>query len=180
MAIYTYECEVFPEGGRFFAASFELGISVSGESRDQAARMMTTALRAEVSRLLTIGEDVPEASFGNEPVHAGGCILISCFDASPIGLLETLQCKVGCGYLSDLRIPSSLPLIRHALGKMGAEDYSLREWGDAIEYITGKQERFERPSDAMGYLMNYACLYAPENEGRIEANYDNGDKRSSH
>lgn len=68
------------------------------------------------------------------------------------GLLEVLQCRIGCMYLSDLRIPSNLPLVRHALRKIDAERFALHEWNDAVRYITGKKLSFDQVSDAAGYL----------------------------
>lgn len=198
MATYVYECEAFHDGGRVVVASFELGVGVSGESWGDAARRATASLRAEVSRRLEAGEDVPKASCGNEPSHAGGRIMICCFDAPPdpvdigaalearsrlgasgeaewpppscahatrIGLLEVLQCATGCMYVSDLRTPANLPLIRHALRKVDAGAFGLREWDDAVEYITGENVRFERQSDAMGYLENYAGAHGSGEEG---------------
>lgn len=81
------------------------------------------------------------------------------------GLLEVLQYQTGCMYLSDLHIPDRMPLILHALRKINPESYHLREWTDAVCYITGQNVRFERISDAVRYLEEYT----PENQkGEME------------
>lgn len=51
------------------------------------------------------------------------------------GLLEALQRRVGCMYLSDLLSRSNTPFVRHADGKIDAEKYGADEWNDAVRYI---------------------------------------------
>lgn len=54
-----------------------------------------------------------------------------------LGLLETIKSQVGCTFISDLHDYDLLIQIQHYLHKIDAEDYSLFEWIDAVEYITG-------------------------------------------
>lgn len=70
-----------------------------------------------------------------------------------MGLLETLQCRVGCMYLSDLRAPSNQPFMFHALRKIDAGGFALQEWNDAVRYLTGDDVSFNRVSDAYDYLV---------------------------
>lgn len=77
--------------------------------------------------------------------------------SSPIGLLESIQVQVGCMYLSDLHIPYNLPLVQSALRKIEPDSYPLREWNDAVCYITGQELHFESQRDAAKYLMNWNC-----------------------
>lgn len=72
------------------------------------------------------------------------------------GLLGVLQCETGCMYLSDLHTSSNIPAILHVLRKIDPAAYSLWEWTDAVCYITGKNIRFERISDAVRYLKEYS------------------------
>lgn len=72
-----------------------------------------------------------------------------------IGLLEFLQKQVGCIYVSDLHIPSNLPLIKSALRKIEPDIYGLREWDDAVCYLTGQDSNFENQRDAAKYLMKW-------------------------
>lgn len=74
---------------------------------------------------------------------------------SPIGLLETLQCRAGCMYLSDLHAPSTMPLIRGALRKIEPDSFDLKEWTDAVLYITGKKREFRTQADAAEFLSNF-------------------------
>lgn len=74
---------------------------------------------------------------------------------SSIGLLELLQYLVGCMYLSDLPDSSNLLMIQSALKKIDPNNYSLREWNDAVHYITRQDLHFSRQNDAARYLINY-------------------------
>lgn len=76
--------------------------------------------------------------------------------APSVGLLESLQIQVGCMYLSDLHIPSNLPLVQRALRKIEPDSYELREWNDAVCYITGQDSNFDNQSDAANYLMSWS------------------------
>lgn len=58
----------------------------------------------------------------------------------------------GCMYLSDLHLPSNLPLIRHTLHTIDPQSYPLKEWNDAVCYITGQAIQFTDPKDAAAYL----------------------------
>lgn len=71
------------------------------------------------------------------------------------GLLESLQVQVGCMYLSDLHVSSNLPLVQSALRKIEPDSYGLREWNDAVCYITGQELYFESQRDAAKYLMSW-------------------------
>lgn len=69
------------------------------------------------------------------------------------GLLEALQRRVGCTYLSDLRDPANLPLVRHELRGVDADSFGLDEWNEAACYVTGDNVRFESGAEAREYLM---------------------------
>lgn len=71
------------------------------------------------------------------------------------GLLETLSAKAGCLYLSDLHQPDRLVLVKHALYKMDPDRYSIREWTDAVNYITGQSLCFKDRTEAVEYLETY-------------------------
>lgn len=70
----------------------------------------------------------------------------------PACLLEVLQFRVGCMYLSDLHIPANFPLIRRQLQKIDPVCFSLRDWNDAVAYITGEKACFDSPAQAAAYL----------------------------
>lgn len=58
-------------------------------------------------------------------------------------------------YLSDLHISSNLPLIQLALREIRPDSYDLREWHDAIRYITGRQTHFDSQKEAAAYLARW-------------------------
>lgn len=71
------------------------------------------------------------------------------------GLLETLSFKTGCMYLTDLHQPRLLPMIQYAVRGLSPEQFSLWEWRDAVNYITGEEHAFQTPEEAATYLANY-------------------------
>lgn len=58
-------------------------------------------------------------------------------DALTLPLLDFLQYKAGCAYLSDLRYISGWQKVQlaHALEKIPAEAADLRTWNDALAYL---------------------------------------------
>lgn len=57
-----------------------------------------------------------------------------------LGLLELAASRLGCEYLSDLRYIDGLQRARlsRQLEKVPDSAVSLREWNDALEYLTGQ------------------------------------------
>lgn len=72
-----------------------------------------------------------------------------------IGLLEILAFRVNCMYLSNLRQPCLLLEIQRTLHTIPTEQFSLCEWCDAVNYITGNQLSFESREEVFDYLKNY-------------------------
>lgn len=68
------------------------------------------------------------------------------------GLLEYIAIQVGCQYLSDLH-RVSFTSICHAFATITPSLYSLREWEDAVSYITGMMVHFETQEQAREYLL---------------------------
>lgn len=93
-------------------------------------------------------QPVQNAATGFLPSFAGG-------QPAFRGLLEFLQLQAGCMYLSDLHTPSHFPRIQRALRKITPDHYALREWNDAVWYITGQPCRFVSPRDAAEYLAGW-------------------------
>lgn len=56
-----------------------------------------------------------------------------------LSLLDTLSAQIGCTYLSDLRFMDTLQHRRLAeiLKYISAKAFELREWNDALCYLTG-------------------------------------------
>lgn len=68
------------------------------------------------------------------------------------GLLEYIAMQVGCMYISDLHMVS-LAVIKRTLSPIPPHTYDLREWEDAVHYITGRAMHFESPERAKNYLL---------------------------
>ncbi|WP_294466738.1 hypothetical protein [uncultured Anaerofustis sp.] len=75
-------------------------------------------------------------------------------DKSYLGLLEYLSFKVGCMYLSDLRYNENLYNIQHELRSIDPNIYSLKEWNDAVNYITGERYEFDNVNEALDFLIS--------------------------
>lgn len=71
------------------------------------------------------------------------------------GLLEYLAAKAGCMYLSDLHQPMYSLMLGHIIRGMEIERFSLMEWNDAVQYITGKTKNFAAREEAAAYLQRY-------------------------
>ena len=56
-------------------------------------------------------------------------------------LLEYLAFRIGAMYLSDLHNERYAYRLQPILCGMEIDHYSLKDWEDAIHYITGKQKR---------------------------------------
>lgn len=70
-------------------------------------------------------------------------------------LLEYLQLKTGCEFMSDLHLPENFPLIRKIVKEISPKDYPITEWKDAINYITREKAQFSDVQQAADYLKNY-------------------------
>ena len=70
-------------------------------------------------------------------------------------LLEKLAELAGCNYLSDLRCALSFRYsLFFALPQILAEDYSVKEWNDAVGYILGTRTSFSSAREAYGFLLH--------------------------
>ena len=74
------------------------------------------------------------------------------------GLLEYISFKVESTYLSDLHNPVYWPKIQKILCEIDCHAYDLREWNDAVSYLTGKVAAFEDVEQAAAFLKNYIKL----------------------
>lgn len=71
------------------------------------------------------------------------------------GLLEFIAFRAGCVYMSDLHKPQYLPAIRHTVRRVAPELYSLWEWNDTVQYITGMSGHFQDQEQAALFLQTY-------------------------
>lgn len=71
-----------------------------------------------------------------------------------IELLQFLAMESGCAYLSDLKFIRSFAWIQHSIRKIPEGTYSLHEWNDAVQYLTGTDSAFETEDQARRYLLN--------------------------
>lgn len=71
-----------------------------------------------------------------------------------MGLLDDLQMRLGLEYLSDLRF-YNYKKIKAAVEDISAEDYTLAEWNDAVEYLTNEPMQFASACEAREFLLKH-------------------------
>lgn len=82
-------------------------------------------------------------------------------DALALSLLEFLAYKAGCPYLSDLQDIADWQRSRLAreLEQIPAEDAGLREWNDALDYLTGAppEDTAQAAKERLVHLLSQPC-----------------------
>lgn len=75
-------------------------------------------------------------------------------------LLEELRKAAHCDCISDLRGPerSVAHLVKRAEELLKTGDYALKEWTDAVQYITGSSWNFHDKEEAAGYLKSFSVV----------------------
>ena len=68
-------------------------------------------------------------------------------------LLLVLSEKIGCMYLSDLKFIEDKGKIKSELKKILPQDFTLKQWNDAITYLTGQEKEFSSKIDAKRFLI---------------------------
>lgn len=78
-----------------------------------------------------------------------------------ISLLDALAVEMQCGNISDLRFLNGgqRKLLARRLERLTAADADLRDWNDALAYLTGDREA--RPTAAQAKSALIAGLSAP-------------------
>lgn len=54
-------------------------------------------------------------------------------------LLETLAHALNCQYLSDLKTPALTDRLDQALLQLDPDTFAVKQWRDAMMYLTGKK-----------------------------------------
>lgn len=76
-------------------------------------------------------------------------------------LLQLLADQAGCIFLSDLHDPDKIELLAEILPALPAERYTLWDWNDAVEYITGRTKQFGSPAAAKAFLRRFCSSGLP-------------------
>ena len=69
-------------------------------------------------------------------------------------LLEYIAEKTGFTFLSDLNQTDHEEIEKVLIG-LDIETYSLKEWNDAVCYLTGKIHNFMTKEAALGYICDH-------------------------
>ena len=87
--VHTYEFELYPQGTLLSATPFDFDGEVKGRSRAEVSRKAVSLLRREIEQRLLHKRPMPKATFGNEPAHTDGIVLIASIDAS-VDAIDTI------------------------------------------------------------------------------------------
>lgn len=68
-------------------------------------------------------------------------------------LLDILSEKTGCMYLSDLKFMSDTSSIKTVIKRLNPQDFSLKEWYDAVNYLTEQTVSFSSEIEAKNFLL---------------------------
>jgi predicted RNase H-like HicB family nuclease len=74
---YTYEFEIVRSEGWYVAVPFGMDGATQGKDIAETCLMAADWLRAEIEHRLLHGLAIPPATFGNEPVEGGSCMVVS-------------------------------------------------------------------------------------------------------
>lgn len=78
-------------------------------------------------------------------------------------LLDYIAEKTGCSYLSDLHNKGRTGQIYEVIAGIAPSDYDLKEWEDAVRYITSTMASFDDSSQAAEYLLHQLKIDPCEN-----------------
>lgn len=86
----VYEFELFEDDGFVLAFPFDMEGGTQGATWKEAAEMAADWLKGELEHFLMVGEPLPKATFGHEPVHEGGRVAIVAVEAS-LASIDTVR-----------------------------------------------------------------------------------------
>ena len=72
-------------------------------------------------------------------------------------LLEILWERVGCDYLSDLKLEKTRPAALREIRSIPKEDYPIKMWNETLSYIFGKNIIISSPRD-VDTVIGLRCL----------------------
>jgi len=68
-------------------------------------------------------------------------------------LLHILSERTGCMYLSDLKFIRDTQKIKNELEKLSPQDFPVKQWNDAINYLTETKVDFSSEMEAKNFLL---------------------------
>ena len=68
-------------------------------------------------------------------------------------LLHILSERTGCMYLSDLKFIRDTQKIKNELEKLSPQDFPVKQWNDAINYLTETKVDFSSEKEAKNFLL---------------------------
>lgn len=68
-------------------------------------------------------------------------------------LLHILSERTGCMYLSDLKFIRDTQKIKSELERLSPQDFPVKQWNDAINYLTETKVDFSSEMEAKNFLL---------------------------
>ena len=68
-------------------------------------------------------------------------------------LLDIIQKKAGCLYLSDVRTPAFRTAVKKAIESIAPESRSVREWNEAAYYILRRRRHFTSQGEIKNHIL---------------------------
>lgn len=68
-------------------------------------------------------------------------------------LLHILSERTGCMYLSDLKFIRDTQKIKSEVEKLSPQDFPVKQWNDAINYLTETKVDFSSEMEAKNFLL---------------------------
>lgn len=74
-------------------------------------------------------------------------------------LLERIKYITGSDFISDLVQNCRITFYQfHKIKEINIDDYSLKEWNEAAQYISNENKKFDNSQDARDYICTVLCL----------------------
>lgn len=70
------------------------------------------------------------------------------------GLLENILKDSSLNYISDLSGRAGETSVRNAIKRVHLEDYEVKEWTEAVEYLTGGEKRLSSMEEIRDFIHN--------------------------
>lgn len=70
-------------------------------------------------------------------------------------LINCIANDLNCEYLSDLHAPKLLNEVKKVIDHYSANDFTLKDWQDTVNYILDSNQIFESCEAAKNFILHY-------------------------
>lgn len=139
---YLREFEFYDDGGCTIAVPFGLGAGTFGEGLEDAIESAADYMRTTIDDMLVNGMEIPEPTFGNQPIHGGKVIVLAVdCDLSKVDAVTAADAARMLG-VSRARVAQMCDSGQLQSWKEGSKRLITR---DSLEARMGEQPKAGRP-----------------------------------